>query len=46
MRDTALKAHLKILDSVASGDAQAAQNAMIQHINTTQELHKKKYYLL
>lgn len=46
MRDTALDAHLGILDAVMARDPDAAQAAMVCHIKKTLELHKEKYYLL
>lgn len=46
VRDTAMKAHIRIFEAVLEGDPERSQEAMVQHIRETLELHEGKYYLL
>lgn len=46
VRKMAIEDHRKILEAVRSRNVEAAENAMIDHIRKTMEIHKEKYYLL
>ncbi|MGI6040806.1 MAG: GntR family transcriptional regulator [Candidatus Alectryocaccobium sp.] len=46
IRDMAMNAHRKILKAVEERDVEAAEKAVVEHINDTMKIHKDRYYLL
>ncbi len=45
-RDMAMQAHQKILKAVEERDIPSAEQAIIEHIEETMQIHKDRYYLL